>query len=132
VCPPTSQANQGFARTDAVCPLNRHPSIWQTSGSLLPRILKSQICRSRSASPSNSERAFMAGPHPPRPILARLGVLGGAGTGVSRRGSILATATASYDATFARPARGRREVAITAAPDMKERTRQPWFAIGFF
>jgi hypothetical protein len=25
VCPPTSQANQGFARTDAVCPLNRHP-----------------------------------------------------------------------------------------------------------
>jgi hypothetical protein len=44
----------------------------------------------------------------------------------------LTTATASYDATSARPARGRREVAITAAPDRKERTRQPWFAVGFF
>ena len=36
------------------------PNIATTSTSVLPRIRKSQICRSRSASPSKTERSFMA------------------------------------------------------------------------
>ena len=38
VCPPTSQANQGFARTDAVCPLNRHPEHLANLGLALVRV----------------------------------------------------------------------------------------------
>jgi hypothetical protein len=124
VCPPTSQANQGFARTDAVCPLNRHPEHLANLGLALaadPQIANLPIAlrvpvKLRKAVHGRASSA-------PRPILARLGVRGGARIGVSRRGSILTTATARYDATSARPARGRREVAITAAPDRKERTR---------
>jgi len=132
VCPPTSQANQGFARTDAVCPLNRHPEHLANLGLALaadPQIADLPIAL---RVPVKLRKTVHGRASSPRPIQARLGVRGGAGTGVSRRGRILTTATASYDATSARPARGRREVAITAAPDRKERTRQPWFAVGFF
>src|ERR1700722_7704349 len=105
------------------------PSIWQTSGSLLPRILKSQICRARRV-PSNSEKPFMAGPHPPPPnsSTARR-----ARRGRDRRFKAMQDLNDGKLRCYVRaPRKGTREVAITAAPDRKERTRQPWFAVGFF
>ena len=51
MCPPTSQANQGFARTDAVCPLNRHPEQLQTSG--LPNWRTCNSTSSRASIPQS-------------------------------------------------------------------------------